>query len=334
MRKVKAKKIRKPSMQDLIMTKMGHHIFVKPSMVWLDTGSPNLNKVLGSKKLGAPAGKIYEFRGKKHVGKTAKVMRLAGMAQRQHNAFVIWIDAENSLSNESDTPQKDFKNAWAAKLGLDTSADKFYRIGPKILVSKKQRKRGKKKTAAGTRFLQSAESMFAEAEATMEVIKDLDINRPIVIALDSIANLQTEGQVDAGNTESNMRTKLDRAAFLSAALPRLSAFASNYTVWVFMINQIRTNPTVMFGNPEYSPGGKGVEHNAHVQVDMRAFKGGVVFKGEDVVGIRGKMVNVKNKAGGGSIQSQQCVYEVSFDRPYKKMWKFGPLARKIKKETE
>lgn len=329
----KIKKTRKPTLQDLVMQRLGHMVFVKHSQIWLDTGSPNQNKVLGSKKLGAPAGKIFEIRGKKHAGKTAKVMDLAGKSQRQHKAFVIWIDAEASLTNESNTPDKTFENAWASKLGMSTHSDDFYCIGPKILKSKTQRKRGKKITKAGTKFLQSAESMFAEAETVMDIIKDQTPDRPIFIGLDSIANLQTEQQVDAGNTEKNMRTQLDRAMFLSGALPRLSAFAANYNAWVFLINQIRNNPSVMFGNPEYSPGGKAVEHNAHVQVDMRPFKGGVIIEGEDVVGVRGKMVNVKNKAGGGSLQSQQCTYEVTFSKPYKKMWKFGPLARKNKQEN-
>jgi len=331
--KTKEKK-RKPSMQDLIMAKLGYTVFAKHAQIWLQTGSKNLNKVLGSKRFGIPAGKIFEIRGKKHAGKTALVMFLAALAQRLLNAYVIWIDAEASLTNESETPAKEFQNAWATKMGLNTEADNFYCVGPKILKSKKQRKRGKKVTKSGTKFLQSAESMFEETEAAIDIIKDQDPDRPIFIALDSIANLQTEGQVDAGHLGKNMRTQLDRAMFLSGALPRLSALAANYNCWVFLINQIRTNPSVMFGNPEYSPGGKAVEHNAHVQVDMRPFKGGVILEGDEVIGVRGKLVNVKNKAGGGSLQSQLAAYQVTFSKPAKRMWKFFPLARKDKKEKE
>jgi RecA/RadA recombinase len=321
-------------MQDLIMKQLGYTVFVKHSQIWLDTGSPNLNKVLGSKRFGLPAGKIYEIRGKKHAGKTAIVMRLASMSQRLLNAFVLWIDAEASLTNESATPDKNFENSWATKLGLDIGPDSFYRIGPKFLKSKKARRKGKKVTKAGVSFLQSAESMFEEVEKAIGIIKEQDPDRPIFIALDSIANLQTEMNVDAGNTNKNMRTHLDRAMFLSDALPRLSAYAANYNCWVFLINQIRTNPTVMFGSNEYSPGGKAIEHNSHIQANMRPMKGGVIIEGGAVVGIRGKIVNVKNKAGGGSLQSQQCLYRVSFNKPYKKMWKYGPLSLKDKKETE
>lgn len=328
---VKDKK-RKPTMQDLIMQKLGYTVFAKAPQVWLQTGSKNLNKVAGSKRFGLPAGKIYEIRGKKHAGKTALVMFLAALAQRLLNAYVIWIDAEASLTNESENPRREFKNAWATKLGLDTSEGNFYCVGPKILKSRKKRTKGKKITKAGTKFLQSAESMFAETEAAIDIIKDQEEDRPIFIALDSIANLQTEMSVDAGHLEKNMRTQLDRAMFLSFALPRLSALAMNYSCWVFLINQIRTKPGVMFGNPEYSPGGKAVEHNAHVQIDMRPFKGGVILEGDTVVGVRGKLVNVKNKAGGGSLQSLLCAYQVTFSKPAKKMWKFAPLARKGKQE--
>src|ERR1700729_2703813 len=100
---MKTKKEKAPktlTLQSLVMQRLKCNVFLKVAQFWLDTGSPSANSVLGSKKFGAPSGRMFEIAGEKHVGKSAKVMFLAGLSQRQHNAFVLWVDAEGSLQNE------------------------------------------------------------------------------------------------------------------------------------------------------------------------------------------------------------------------------------------
>jgi len=296
-------------------------VFLNPSELWLDTGSPELNTVLGSRKLGAPAGKMYEIQGKPHAGKTSITMMLARIAQKCFNAFVIWVDLENSLTNENKTGP--FYNAWASKFRLDTSEQNFYRVYPKVLVAKTQKKKGKKVIAkAGDIYIQAAESLFDETEMVMKELKAMHPERPIFVALDSIANLQTS--LSAGtHEEKNMRTALDRAIFLSGALPKWQTLAYNFTAWIVFINQIRTKQGVVFGDPEYSPGGNSLEHNAHVRVRMRPFKKGVIKDdSENVVGIRGSITNIKNKAGGGSKMGRKCGYSANFRVKGSKMWDF------------
>lgn len=313
----------KISTQELILKKMGCVVYVKGAKIWLDTGSPLLNAVLGSRKHGMPAGRMWELSGKKHSGKTALVLFLAGLAQRLCNAYVIWIDAEGSLQSESET--KRFQNAWAEKLGLDTSSKNFYCVYPKLLIRSKNRKRGKKITKAGDTFVQPAEALFEEAKIKIHMVKKQYPDRPIFWVVDSVANLITEAEQDAGFTESNMRTKGDRPMFLSTALPKMVTLGVNYDIWMVLINQVRTKPGVMFGDPTYTPGGNALEHNAHVQARMgRSKKYSLVIDGKTVK-IGGVIKNIKNKAGGVSIEGRQCTYSVSFNKPARKMWKFSSI---------
>ena len=80
-----------------MLQQMGCAIFLRPSKVWLDTGYSYLNAVLGSKKYGLPAGKLFGIQGRPHAGKTSLVMFLAALAQKLFNAFVIWVDLETHL---------------------------------------------------------------------------------------------------------------------------------------------------------------------------------------------------------------------------------------------
>lgn len=306
--------------QSMILKKLGCTVYVKGAKIWLDTGSPSLNSVLGSRKYGLPAGRMWELSGKKHSGKTAIVLWLAGLAQRLCDAFVIWIDAEGSLQSESES--KRFHNAWAEKLGLDTASRNFYCVYPKLLIRSKNRKRGKKLTKAGDTFVQPAEQLFEEAKVRIHMIKKDYPDRPIFWVVDSIANLVTEAEQDAGFTESNMRTNNDRPMFLSKALPKMVTLGVNYDMWMFCINQVRTKPGVMFGDPTYTPGGNALEHNCHVQARMgRSKKFSLEVNGR-TVRIGGIIKNIKNKAGGMSIEGKQCSYSVSFRKPTKKMWQF------------
>lgn len=318
----KKEKKKHETFADKVMKRMGQMVFLKPAKLWLDSGSRELNKVIGSSKLGLPAGKMYEIQGKPHAGKTSITMFLAALAQKMFNAFVIWVDLENSLTDESEEG-KEFYNAWAAKFRLDTSENCFYRAYPKVLVASKIKKKGKKVLAkAGDMYIQAAESLFDEVETAMKEIKSSEPDRPIFVALDSVANIQTA--LSSGtHEEKNMRTNLDRAIFLSGALPKWQTLAFNFTAWVFFINQIRTKQGVVFGDPTYSPGGNALEHNAHVRIRMKPVKKGVVMdENNAVIGVRGSITNIKNKSGGGSKMYCKCGYKADFKRHGSKMWKF------------
>ena len=88
-------------------------------------------------------------------------------------------------------------------------------------------------------YIQAAESIFDETELVMKEVKIKDPERPIFLALDSIANVQT-AMSSGTNEEKNMRTNLDRAIFLlSGVLPKWQTLAYNFTAWMCLINQAK-----------------------------------------------------------------------------------------------
>ena len=70
---------------------------------------------------GLPIGKITEFYGEEHGGKTTTALDIiANYQQMQDARKVLYVDAENTLDDE-----------WATKLGVDTSSNSFIVFQPK-----------------------------------------------------------------------------------------------------------------------------------------------------------------------------------------------------------
>ena len=277
---------------------------------WLDI-DPHLNEALGSREFGMPYGKIFELSGLEHGGKTTVTTYLAGRAQDE-GAMVGYIDVENSRDK-----------VWAGKLGLDL--DRTYCLYPRLVLSKKKKKADDDEDSSSVQLarVQSAEDLFAQAEVAMELFRQRGAKKQFWM-LDSIAMLSTRSQTEAG-TDSNMRTKVDRAMFLSETLPRWASLAANYNAMIILINQIRLKVGMVFGNPEYSPGGRALAHTCSIRAKLkRAKKGGYLRKNGKIVGLAGTIKNIKNKAGNGSQPDGQCGFEIDWSRTPARV-KFMPV---------
>lgn len=293
-------------MQDKIGRLLKFSAFEPEQRYWLDTGFPDLNETLGSRELGLPYGKIIELSGIEHGGKTLLSTIIGGMCQRD-GAALGYMDLENSY----DVP-------WATNLGMDCS--NVFLIEPKLISIN-----GKKMHPKAMRVLheldpklplqlESAEMMFAEAELAMKLYAEQGADKQFWM-LDSVAQIQTQMAVDAGTTERNMRVNLDRAMFLSNVLPRWAALAASYNAMIFLLNQIRDKPGVMYGSPEYSPGGRALRHACAIRAKVRkGEKGGRLLMGKKLVGIKGVIKNEKNKAGQGSIGGGQVAFKIRWDK--------------------
>jgi recombination protein RecA len=282
-----------PERQTLNASKMEHDIqrllklsaFEPDQRYWLDTGSEDMNATLGSRKYGLPYGKMYEFRGKNHGGKTTLCTLLAGMAQRD-GAGIGYVDVEDSRDE-----------TWAEKLGL--KYDEVVKVYPKLITDSKNK----------PPRLESAEELFAEAEAGMELMRKQGFVKQFWF-LDSVANLRPAMVIEKGVTGQNARTKLELSSFLSQNLARWTGLAANYNAMIILINQIRVNPMQMFGDPEYSPGGNAFQHTCAIRATIRRIKDGKLRKGTTIIGLLGLVTNFKNKAGKGSVQDQSCAFAI------------------------
>lgn len=270
----------------LIKKKLKHFTTEKTVRYWLDTGSPLLNSMFGSEDKGIPYGKMFELSGFESQGKTALMMKLAGMAQRD-GAKIGWVDLEMSWDPE-----------WARALGL--IPEEVYLFKPEIGTFGKETEERQ----------HTAEELLEEVELWIRRRGSENPDGRIFCCMDSIAAMLTEEEAAGGIQDQNMRTKVSLATFLSQLLRRWVALVSNYNVMMMFINQLRVAPGA-WGNPEYTPGGNAVKLYSSVRVRMRR-KSKKILKGGQPIGIKGVMSNWKNKAGAGSREGLSIGYKLYF----------------------
>jgi RecA/RadA recombinase len=301
-------------------------------------GAEHLHRTIANGEKGIPYGKIFELSGEESHGKSLIQKLIEGEAQRD-GAVVVHGDIE-----DSDDP------LWNAKLGVDNNA--LILIKPKMIwvkLSPEQKRDNvqakdewKEKSVAyrkahpfvpvhtmSKKRPQSAEEIFEEIEAYVERLHEAGVEK-MVIGIDSLANLTTEMQLEAG-TRTNMRTNNDFPMFLSQNLKRWQIMAANFNILVLLINQIREKPGVMFGDPKYEPGGRALRHNCHSRNRARRAGDGKLYQAGKLVGIRGVLKNHKNKTGEGSLEGQMCEYKVYWDdRPLYERVSFSRFTAKPK----
>lgn len=112
-----------------------------------------------------------------------------------------------------------------------------------------------------------------------------------VIVIDSVAALTPKAEIEG---EMGAQFIGLQARMMSQALRKLTAITAKSQTLIIFINQIRMQiNTVMFGNPETTPGGRALKFFASVRIDVRRIA--QVKKGEETVGSRVKAKVVKNK---------------------------------------
>lgn len=324
---------------------LGFVTFSRPPKFWLRTGSKRLNAVVGSRLLGTPYGKLITLAGEPSSGKTLMALRLIGLAQ-QDGAKPAWVDVENSFDPE-----------WARTQGLDPGdevlGDNGELIGYTKLAlfqpafgtfgkTKKEKKkekeekvqRGGKKAKESddasvmkTR-LQTAEELLDSVEKWMILQRRLNPEVKIAVGLDSTTALQPAEEMEAGMADQNMRTRLSLAPLLNLFTKDMVQLASNTNALVILISQLRKNPTKMFGDPNYVPGGNGVLFYPSIICWMRRVRS--IKKLGKIIGLESIIKNKKNKAGQGSVEFEECGARMMFNSSD---WEFIE-AEEMKKREE
>ena len=144
---------------------------------------------------------------------------------------------------------------------------------------------------------------FAHGEEALAYVKGACENETAdIVVIDSTAGLLPKSEVEGGLMKDYMAT---HARMLSFAVPHIVDAAAKHGTTVVFINQIRTKPGVMYGNPEETPGGKALKFYSHVRLDVRRIgvertKSGVTEGGkekQEATGIRSRVRFVKNRVG-------------------------------------
>ena len=200
---------------------------------YLDTGILPLNKIISGKYTGGiPVGRITEISGAASCGKTL-VATMALIQTQIKKGMAVFLDYEHAFDVER-----------GKTLGLVTSKNKWIYKQPT-----------------------TAEDGFEIIEKIIGVIRKSDTKIPITIVIDSIASMITKAELDA-KYDPNMKTRLSLASFLSSALKQIASKASKFNITLIFLNQIRENPSVMFGDKEYTAGGNAMKFYASVRIKL------------------------------------------------------------------
>ncbi len=159
--------------------------------------------------------------------------------------------------------------------------------------------------------LQTAEELLDSVQKWMILQRRLNPEVKIAVGLDSTTALQPAEELEAGMADQNMRTRLSLAPLLNLFTKDLVQLCSNTNALAVLISQLRVNPSKMFGDPRYVPGGNGVLFYPSIICWMRRVRN-VRSQGR-IVGLESILSNKKNKAGGGSVEYEECGARMMFN---------------------
>jgi len=189
-----------------------------------------------SKPSGLPLGKVVEIFGEEGGGKSSLAMRICGAAQKM-KLKCAWVDTENS-----------FQPNLAKINGCDPSALYYSDMS----------------NPENQEIVFYAEHIF---DAIVQMCKD----GVKVIVVDSVANMVPKVRMEADAEKQTMGV-IPR--IISENMGKVVNHASKYGVLVIFINQLREKIGVMYGNPETTPGGRSLKHNASVRLRVAKAGGG------------------------------------------------------------
>jgi len=205
------------------------------------TGLPSLDRALGVG--GWAKGRIHMIAGPQHSGKTAlALLGVATIQRAKPDSICAIIDIEGAYSE-----------SLAELVGVDVNPDRFIVIRP-----------------------DTAEASCMAALSLMG-LDSKDKGRTWQRVRPSIDALIYDSWAGSPTDEVGMAT-LARAG--SVWWPKVSLEVTKSKVVFFLVNQIRLKPGVMFGNPEYDPGGEAVKHARSTFLKVHA----VGDKGKDAYG--------------------------------------------------
>jgi len=189
------------------------------------------------KSLGIPLGKLVEIFGEEGGGKSSLAYRVVGHAQKL-GYTTAWIDAEHSFSEGlAEINGCDVENIIYPETSLYAE-----QILDLILDLCK-----------------------AEKVPMVKNGKEIMVDSPKVIVLDSVASLIPQAREEA-SSEQQFMALLPR--LLSDNLGKIASAAETSGTLVIFVNQMREKVGIMFGNPETSPGGRALKHFSSLRIKV------------------------------------------------------------------
>lgn len=247
------------------------------SDAWVSSGNYALNKLLsGSYFKAFPFHKTVLIAGESGSGKSLVAATAAANAQQNHNAVVIWLDAEKAS-----------KRDWLEGLGIDTAEDKFVYIEVATIGDVK-------KIVSG---------VVKELKATDEAKRE-----NVFLVIDSYSLLLTESQMEqatSGELKGDQGQKAKQLKDLVSAITHLIA-----RVPVCCVGMVHTMASQDQYNPdEILTGGRGLQYAASQVIAFTKAK----LKGKDLED--GEIIDEYNDKTIAGIRCISKVYKSRFAKP-------------------
>lgn len=250
----------------------------------IDSGSYALNRIIsGQYDGGYPIGGITEIIGESSVGKTGFLTHLFRNAQRLGYICAL---ADNEFA---------YSPSFAEKLGVD----------------------GTKLAYFNPEDIDSAPKCFARMKEFILAVRKVDKNTPIVIALDSLATMQSEIEAEQDMDQRSNTDGMTRALEFGQLMRKFNPLLRKHKVCCVFINQYRAKP-VLYGDPRTAAGGgRSLKYYCAVSLSITSNSTSDIVRGDvkQALGFKGTIKCRKNKV---TIPYQECDfyfdYETGLDR--------------------
>lgn len=137
-------------------------------------------------------------------------------------------------------------------------------------------------------------SQPSSAEETLNILKTLAKADGIsLICVDSVAAMSTTQEIEGEIGDANISSL---ARLMGQQIKQITGILSLHNVTAIFSNQLREKPGVMYGNPEYQPGGKALKFHASMRCRITRESKPNQESGRDVSS-NTKLKFVKNKCG-------------------------------------
>lgn len=200
---------------------------------WIPTGSHILDTIISNQPTGGwPCGRMVEVFGQEAIGKSTLAFQAMANCQKM-GGIPIYFDVEQAGS-------RDMMKA----CGVDLS---------RLIIS----------------GLTSVEEIFAAMEQNLTTIINNKAykDKPVFIVLDSLAQMSTDAEIEAG-FDNNMNINLAKAKQIGKSLRKIMPFLRKANACLYIVNQLRDAPGVMFGDPTRTTGGNAVKFAASVRIKL------------------------------------------------------------------
>lgn len=199
--------------------------------MFIPSGVPELDLLLDREGRGWPVGRIVEVYGDEATAKTGLGLSLIAQCQELGGDGILW-------------PCEGEYDEWLAeRYGVDLS---------RLILGDSE----------------TVEGVFGSFSKAMSKVGRRGL---MVGMIDSIASMNTAAELE--EFEETGVIKRDRSAqiralMISSAIRKVAATIPRTNTILFCINQIRSNPDVLFGSPKQSPGGKALKFHASIRLKL------------------------------------------------------------------